>query len=77
MQRCSARLQGGESGSGSDIDIMVEIAPEADARMGVYQFVGIVNVIEDLFSIDVDVSDRSALKPHVRPSAERDAVYAF
>jgi len=27
--------------------------------------------------VRVDVSNRVALKPHVRPAAERDAIYAF
>jgi predicted nucleotidyltransferase len=30
-----------------------------------------------MFQTRVDVSNREALKPYVRPSAERDAVYAF
>ena len=68
-------LARGEERPDSDIDIMVEIAPEV--RMGVFQYVGIVQMIEDLFPGHVDVSNRIALKPHVRPSAERDAVYAF
>ena len=59
----------------SDIDILVEIAP--DVRMDVFGYIGIVHSIEDLFPIRVDVSNRIALKPHVRPSAEREALYAF
>ena len=66
-----------EARADSDIDIMVEIAEEAATRMGVYEYVGIVNAIEDMFTVPVDVSDRAQLKPHVRPSAERDAVFAF
>lgn len=65
----------GEARPDSDIDIMVEIAPEA--KLGVFGYLGIVHLIEDLFPASVDISDRQALKPHVRPSAERDAVYAF
>jgi len=65
----------GEARPDSDIDIMVEIAPEIP--MGVFQYVGIVHAIEDLFPVRVDVSNRVALKPHVQPSAERDAIYAF
>jgi len=45
--------------------------------MDVFRFVGIVHAIEDLFPGRVDVSNRIAMKPHVRPAAERDAVYAF
>jgi predicted nucleotidyltransferase len=65
----------GDNRPDSDIDIMVEIAP--DVRMGVFQYVGIVHSIEDMFPVPVDVSNRIAMKSHVRPSAERDAVYAF
>ncbi len=67
----------GEERPDSDIDIMVEIDPAADAEMDVFQYVGIVHFIEDMFQTRVDVSNREALKPYVRPSAERDAVYAF
>jgi uncharacterized protein len=65
----------GDNRPDSDIDIMVEIAP--DRRMGVFQYVGIVHSIEDMFPLPVDVSNRIAMKSHVRPAAERDAVYAF
>lgn len=65
----------GDNRADSDIDIMIEIAPEFP--MDVFQYVGVVHVIEDLFPVRVDVSNRIAQKPHVRPSAERDAIYAF
>ena len=65
----------GDGRPDSDIDILVEIAP--DVPMDVFTYVGIVHSIEDLFPIRVDVSNRVALKPHVRPFAERDALYAF
>ena len=67
----------GEDRIGSDIDVMVEIDPGRDQAMDVYTFVGIVNLIGDLFSDPVDVSNRASLKDDVRPNAERDAVYAF
>jgi hypothetical protein len=65
----------GEQRPDSDIDIMVEIAP--DAPVGVFEYVGIVHLIDDMFPMRVDVVDREGLKPYVRPHAERDAVYAF
>jgi uncharacterized protein len=65
----------GEDRPDSDIDIMVEIAP--DARLGVFQYAGLVRYIEDLFPVRVDVANREGLKPLVRPSAERDAIYVF
>jgi hypothetical protein len=54
---------------------MVEIA--WDAHLGVYEYVGIVDHIDDQCPLPVDVSNRGAQKSHVGPSAERDAVYAF
>ena len=65
----------GENRPGSDIDIMVELVP--DARIDLFRYVGIVQYIQDLFSEPVDVANRDGLKPFIRPSAERDAVYAF
>ena len=65
----------GDAGPESDIDILVDIAPET--RMDVFGYVGIVQAIADLFDSPVDVANRQALKAHVRPEAERDAIYAF
>ena len=65
----------GEHGPDSDIDIMIDIDPER--HVGVYGLVDIINTIGDLFTIKVDVSERQSLRPFIRPSAERDAIYAF
>jgi predicted nucleotidyltransferase len=65
----------GDNRPDSDIDIMIEISP--DAHLGVFEYVEIVQAIEDLFPLRVDVSNREAQKPHVRPTAERDAVHVF
>ncbi len=65
----------GEAQPDSDIDIMVELDPEAPIDL--FAYVGIVQFIEDLFPTSVDVANRAGLKPLVRPSVERDAVYAF
>jgi predicted nucleotidyltransferase len=65
----------GENRPDSDIDILVEIDP--NARVTVYDYVGIKEFISNLFPDRVDVIDRDALKPHLRQSSSRDAVYAF
>ena len=65
----------GEQHADSDIDIMIEL--QDGVPVGIYGFVAIVNIIEDLFPAKVDVSNRDSLRPFIRPSAERDAVYAF
>jgi predicted nucleotidyltransferase len=59
----------------SDIDIMVDIDPEAP--IGIYEYVGIIHYLSDLFPVPVDVANQKTLKRFVRPNAERDAVYAF
>ena len=65
----------GEARPDSDIDIMVDIDPHA--RIGVFEYVGIVNFIGDLFPVRVDVANHAGLKELVRPTVERDAIYAF
>lgn len=65
----------GEARPDSDIDIMIEIAP--DAVRDVYSYVGLKDFIAELFSEPVDVVNREFLKPYVRPAAETDAIHAF
>jgi predicted nucleotidyltransferase len=65
----------GDNRPNSDIDIMIEIAP--DAPVGVWEYVAITQYISDLFPVRVDVANRAKLKALVRPAAEREAVYAF
>ena len=65
----------GEARAGSDLDIFVELDPAA--KLDLYDYVGITQYIAGLFAAPVDVVERQRLKAHVRPSAERDAVYAF
>ena len=65
----------GDQRADSDIDILVEIEP--DARIDLFAYLDIVHFIEDLFTAWVDVANRRQLKPFVRPGAERDAIYAF
>jgi uncharacterized protein len=64
----------GENRPDSDIDIMIEIEPEAD--IGVFEYAGIKEYIASLFDDPVDVVSRDNLKPFIRP-AVADAVYAF
>lgn len=65
----------GENHSGSDVDIMVEIDP--DARITVFDYVELKEYIANLFDEPVDVVNRDGLKPYVAPAATADAVYAF
>jgi predicted nucleotidyltransferase len=65
----------GENRPGSDIDIMVEIDPEA--HITVFDYVGLKEYIAGLFDIPVDVVSRDNLKSYIRPTATADAIYAF
>lgn len=65
----------GDARPDSDIDLMIEIDPAT--RVGVFQYAGIVNYLQDMFPGRVDVAERKGLKQLIRPNVERDAVYAF
>jgi predicted nucleotidyltransferase len=64
----------GDDHARSDIDIMVEIEP--DAPIGVFEYAELKEYIGSLFEGPVDVVSRDHLKPFVRP-ATADAIYAF
>lgn len=68
-------LARGDNRPDSDIDVMVEIDPEAS--IGVYDYVELKDYIAALFDGPVDVVSRDSLKPYLRPAATGDAVYAF
>jgi uncharacterized protein len=68
-------LARGEGKRTSDIYILIELDPQAP--VGLFEYVGITQYLADLFPVRVDVANRSSLKPLVRPSVERDALYAF
>ena len=65
----------GEAGPDSDIDILVDLNPDVVRTM--FDYAGVKGYIAEMFDGAVDVVDREGLKPHVRPSAISDAVYAF
>lgn len=65
----------GENRPDSDIDIMIEIDPEA--HITVYDYVGLKELVASLFEQPVDVVNGNSLKPFVQPSAKEDAIYAF
>jgi hypothetical protein len=68
-------LARGEQRPGSDIDIMIEIDP--DAHITVFDYVSLKDYVASLFDAPVDVVNRDSLKPHVMPTAAADAIYAF
>ena len=65
----------GDQRPGSDTDIMFEFDPAA--RITVFDYAGLKDSIAALFDGRVDVVNRDPLKPHVKPAAPTDAIYAF
>jgi uncharacterized protein len=65
----------GEAGPQSDLDIMIELAP--DASLDIFAYVELKNFIVGLFPGPVDVVNKDALKPYVLPPATADSIYAF
>ena len=65
----------GEERPDSDIDILVEFEPGEEGS--IYDYVRLKEYVAGLFEEPVEVIDRNALKPHLRPPASRDTVYAF
>ena len=65
----------GDATLGSDLDVVIELDPQA--RVDSFAYAGLKQYIAELFPGRVDVVNRGFLKPHVRPSALGQAVYAF
>ena len=64
----------GENRPDSDLDIIIDIEPEA--HVTVFDYVGLKEYVAGLFDGPVDVVGRDGLKPHVRAATE-NAIYAF
>jgi uncharacterized protein len=65
----------GENRSNSDLDIIIDIEP--DAHITVFDYVGLKEYIAELLGGPVDVVSQEALKPHIRPAVTADTIYAF
>ena len=64
-----------ENRGDSDVDLLVDLSPEVASDF--FAYAGIAADLEAIVGRDVDVARRDRLRPHVRPSAEAQAVYAF
>jgi predicted nucleotidyltransferase len=65
----------GQQRPDSDIDILVDLDPGVVVTM--FDYAGVKDYVASLFQGPVDVIDREALKPRLRPRAAADAIYAF
>jgi predicted nucleotidyltransferase len=64
-----------EQNAESDIDILVDLDPAIVVT--IFDYAGVKDYVASLFPGSVDVIDREALKPRVRPRTAADAIYAF
>ena len=71
-------LARGEAGPKSDIDVAIRFDPEAPVTLWDYASLKrrVAKMLR-VFKRPVDVIDLDGMSPYVRPSVERDAVYAF
>ncbi len=68
----------GEAGPGSDVDVLVRFDPQAAITL--WDYAGLKRRVARMVGVSlkmIDVIDLDAMSPLVRPSAERDAIYAF
>lgn len=65
----------GDERPDSDTDIMIEFDPAA--KITVFDYAALKEEITVLIGGPVDVVNRHGLKPHLKPSVNADAVYAF
>ena len=59
----------------SDVDLLVDLTPAL--AQDFFAYAGVADDLESIVGRDVDVARKDRLRPHVRPSAETHAVYAF
>jgi predicted nucleotidyltransferase len=66
-----------EAGPDSDIDVFVDVAP--NAAFGLSPYIGAFRVLEDAFEhkAEIGYSTRDALSPYIRADVERDALRIF
>lgn len=71
-------LARGEARNDSDIDVLIRFDPNAPVML--WDYVGLKRRVARMLGgrrRHVDVIDLDGMNAHVRPSVERDAVYAF
>ena len=65
----------GEAAENSDLDILIDL--DATRPIGLFAYANLKLYINELLGGKADVVNRKTLKPLLRESIMRDAVYAF
>ena len=63
-----------EAGEGSDIDLLVEFVP--GAPIGIFEFLGVQEVLASILGVEVDLATPASLHPRLREAIFREAVLA-
>jgi predicted nucleotidyltransferase len=76
MQVSLVQLRFGDDNTDSDVDILIDL--DENKIPDLFAYANLLSYIQQLFaSSKVDIANRVTLKPHVRPSAEKDYLNAF
>ena len=59
----------------SDVDILVDIDPEA--RVGGFQFGGMLEDLKDILFKDVDLLTRNSISKYILPYVEKDKILIY
>jgi predicted nucleotidyltransferase len=73
--RHSGYFRQGDNYPNSDLDLLLDL--DAQRRIDLLDYAGIVAEIQKLVSQKIDVARRDKLKAHVAPEALRDAIHVF
>jgi len=65
----------GEETRKSDIDIMVRF--DKNARISLFDYVGIMNDLEDLFNKKIDLVEEGQLRPWAQESVENEKILVY
>jgi predicted nucleotidyltransferase len=65
----------GEASGQSDIDLAIDVAPDAD--LSLLDLVGLQQRTQDLVGWPIDLVERKMLKRFVRPAVEQEAIQIF
>ena len=71
-------LARGEARADSDIDVLIRFSP--DASVTLWDYAGLKRRVAGMLRTSkkrIDVIDLDGMSSHVRPTVERDAIYAF
>lgn len=64
-----------EAGPDSDLDVFVDIEP--GRTFSLFDLVGLKQLLEDWLRVEVDVTTRGGLSPHLRSDIETSALRVF